>query len=273
VILVGGATRMPAVPARLRSSLGKEPQQRLDPDQVVALGAAVQAGLIARDEALGDLVVTDVAPFTLGINISKQFGSENHSGYMLPIIHRNTTIPVSRVKRVTTVAANQTEIKVEIYQGENRHVKNNILLGELSVSGIPKGPPGQEADVRFTYDLNGVLEVEVSIVKTKRTFTQVITRHARGLAAGQIAKAVEEMQALKVHPREEAAHRALLKRAERVYRELPLSAQQHLGMLLDGFEEALELQEKATLEQYRQSLEEFLDEHDLTAGGEDPSIE
>jgi molecular chaperone HscC len=272
VILVGGATRMPAVSARLWSTLGKQPQQRLDPDQVVAMGAAVQAGLIGNEEALADMVVTDVAPFTLGISISKQFGAEHHPGYMLPIIHRNTTIPISRVQRVQTLSPNQTQIKVEVYQGENRHVKNNILLGELTVDGIPKGPAGQEADVRFTYDLNGVLEVEVSIVLTKRKVTHIITRHARGLAAAQIDKAVEEMQALKMHPREEAAHRALLKRAERVYQELSLVAQQHLGQLLDGFEAALELQEKDTIERFRQALEEFLNGHDLTSGDNDETI-
>ena len=236
----------------------------------MALGAAVQAGLIANDEAVEDLVVTDVAPFTLGINISKQFGGEHRSGYMLPIIHRNTTIPISRVKRISTIAANQTKLQVDVYQGENRHVKNNILLGEITVDGIPKGPPGQEADVRFTYDLNGVLEVEVSIVETKRKIRHVITRHARGMEASQIAAAVEEMQALKMHPREEAAHQALLKRAERVYQELPLVAQQYLGQLLDGFEQALELGEKDTLPRFRQALEEFLNEHDMHLGRRRP---
>jgi molecular chaperone HscC len=272
VILVGGATRMPAVAARLRDTLGKEPQQRLDPDQVVSLGAAVQAGLIAKDEALGDLVVTDVAPFTLGINTSKRFGSEHRNGYMLPIIHRNTTIPVSRMQRVHTLASNQTQIKVEVYQGENRHVKNNILLGEFTLDGIPKGPPGQEVDIRFTYDLNGVLEIEASIVETKRKVTHVITRHARGMSAAQIAKAVEEMQQLKVHPREEAVHRALLKRTERVYQELPLMGQRYLSELLDGLEQALELQEKDTLERYRQALEEFLNQNDMTFGDDDQTI-
>jgi molecular chaperone HscC len=272
VILVGGATRMPGVVARLMSTLGKQPQQRLDPEQVVAMGAAVQAGLIAKEEALTDLVVTDVAPFTLGIGISKRFGSEHRAGYMLPIIHRNTTIPVSRVQRIVTIAPNQTQLEVEVYQGENRHVKNNVLLGEFAVDGIPKGPPGQEADVRFTYDLNGVLEVEVSIVQTNRKFTHVITRHARGMSADQIAEAIKEMQALKMHPREEARHRALLKRGERVYEELPLLPQQYLGQLLDGFEQALELQEADTVERYHQALEEFLNEHDMTSGDNDQTI-
>jgi molecular chaperone HscC len=266
VILVGGATRMPAVGARLLSTLGKEPQQRLDPDQVVALGAAVQAGLISREEAIEDLVVTDVAPFTLGINISKEIGGVYRSGYMLPVIHRNTTIPVSRVHRIQTITPNQTQLQIDVYQGENRRVENNILLGQVTVDGIPKGPPGQDADVRFTYDLNGVLEVEVSIVQTGRKVTHVITRHAHGMSASQIDKAIKEMQALKMHPREDARNRAVLKRAERVYEELPIVKQQVLGQLLDGFEQALELQEKDAIERFSQAIQEFLDEHDIIGG-------
>jgi len=99
VVLVGGATRMPAVVARVTQLFGKPPQCRLDPDEVVAWGAAVQAGLIACDRAVDDLVVTDVAPFTLGIGISKLFGSERRDGYFLPIIHRNTPFPSAALSR------------------------------------------------------------------------------------------------------------------------------------------------------------------------------
>jgi molecular chaperone HscC len=134
--------------------LGKSPQRRLNPDEVVALGAAVQAGLIARAESVRDLVVTDVAPFTLGIEVSKRLGHERHTGYFLPIITRNTTIPASRVNRVATIEPNQTEMEIKVYQGEARRVEDNLFLGELAVSGIPRGPAGQEIDLRFTYDLN-----------------------------------------------------------------------------------------------------------------------
>jgi molecular chaperone HscC len=116
VIFVGGATRMPAVVEAVRQLLGHDPRRRLNPDEVVALGAAVQAGLLARQATVEDLVVTDVAPFTLGISICKQFGSELRPGYFLPVINRNTTIPVSRVERVATISPNQTEIIVQIYR-------------------------------------------------------------------------------------------------------------------------------------------------------------
>jgi molecular chaperone HscC len=131
VILVGGATRMPAVIERVTQLLGKSPHRRLNPDHVVALGAAVQAGLIARAQSVEDLVVTDVAPFTLGIEITKEFGHERREGYFLPIIQRNSTIPISRVERVETIYPNQTVLRVKVYQGESRRVEDNLFLGEF----------------------------------------------------------------------------------------------------------------------------------------------
>jgi molecular chaperone HscC len=267
VILVGGATRMPLVIDRVTELLGKSPQRRLNPDEVVALGAAVQAGLIARDESVQDLVVTDVAPFTLGVETSKRFGHERRTGYFLPVIERNTTIPASRVQRVCTIEPNQTTVAVKIYQGEGRRVEDNLFLGEFEVKGIPRGPAGQEVDVRFTYDLNGVLEVEATVVDTQQQFTHVITRYARGLSAEQVQQAIKDMEKLKTHPREEAANRFLLRRAERVYRELSLEGRDFLSRLLDGFEAALSLQDPAAIERHRRALQEFLDRHDTGPDG------
>lgn len=265
VILVGGATRMPAVIDWVTSYFGKSPQRRLNPDEVVALGAAVQAGLVARQEAVKELVVTDVAPFTLGIETTKQLGSERRDGYFMPIIHRNTTIPVSRVERVSTVYANQTTITVKIYQGESRRVDGNLLLGEFDVTGIPRGPAGQEVDIRFTYDLNGVLEVEATVVQTRQKFSHVVARHAKGLSAEQIRRAVQEMAQLKSHPREETTNRFLLRRAERLYQELPREARDTLGELLDGFEAALGMGEAEAIARHREALEQFLDRFDRGA--------
>lgn len=262
VLLVGGATRMPMFVQQTIGLFGLEPRCRINPDEVVALGAAVQAGLIARDQAVRDLVVTDVAPFTLGIAISKQFGLERRGGYFLPIINRNTTIPVSRVKRVQTIEPNQTELRLSVYQGENRRAENNMLLGEFEVANIPRGPAGQSVDVRFTYDLNGVLEVEATVVETGNKFNHLITRHARGLSEKQIADAVAAMQALKTHPREETVNRFLLRRAERVYQELSLIERQILSEMLDGFEAALDMGDAEVIGRHQKALEEFLSQFD-----------
>jgi molecular chaperone HscC len=265
VILVGGATRMPAFIARVTELFGKEPRCRINPDEVVALGAAVQAGLVQRHERVEELVVTDVCPFTLGVEVTRQFGMERRDGYFLPIINRNTTLPVSRVERVSTVLPNQTHIQVSVYQGENRKIKDNLFLGEFEVDGIPRGPAGQAVDIRLTYDLNGVLEVEATIVESKKKVSHIITRHAKGMTAEQVARAVNEMQALKTHPREEAANRLLLRQAERVYQELPIFERRLLEQMLDGFEEALELRDKDAIERHRQALKDFLEQQDPEA--------
>jgi molecular chaperone HscC len=262
VLLVGGATRMPSVIDRVTELIGRSPQRRLNPDEVVALGAAVQAGLIAREEGVSELVVTDVAPFTLGVEIAKELGNERRLGYFLPIIQRNTTIPVSRVNRLATVEPNQSTIRIRVYQGEGRRVEDNLLLGEFEAAGIPLGPAGQEVDIRFTYDLNGVLEVEATIVATKKKVSHVITRHSRGLSAEQIRLALQEMEKLKTHPREEAVNRLLIRRAERTYRELAIASREVLSQLLDGFEAALNLQDSEAIERHRAALEEFLNRHD-----------
>ena len=249
--------------------LGKEPRRRLNPDEVVALGAAVQAGLVGRAEAVEDLVVTDVAPFTLGVEITKQFGGEFRDGYFDPVIDRNTTVPISRVKRYSTVVPNQTSIVIRVFQGESRRTGENLLLGEFEVRGIPSGPPGQGVDVRFTYDLNGVLEVEATVVATRKSFTHVIAKHARGMTDEQIKRAVREMEKLKAHPRDDEANRFVLLRAERVYRELSTELRQALSRLLDGFEAALEKQEKEPIVRQREELERFLDQFDPSAGESD----
>jgi molecular chaperone HscC len=249
---------------------GLQPRCRLNPDEVVALGAAVQAGLIDKDRGVGDLVVTDVAPFTLGMSVSKRLGLERRDGYFLPIINRNTTIPVSRVQRVQTTEPNQTRLAVQVYQGENRRVENNILLGEFTLTNIPSGPAGQEVDVRFTYDLNGVLEVEATIVETQHKMNHLITRHAKGLNEKQIAAAVAAMQGLKTHPREESVNRFLLRRAERVYQELPLMERHMLAEILDGFEAALNLGEADMIVRHQKALEEFLARFDRGEDEENP---
>ena len=268
MILVGGATRMPFVSGRLAELFGRAPTCRLNPDEVVALGAAVQSGLIDRHAHVEDLVVTDVSPFTLGVEIGREFAGERREGYFLPIINRNTMIPVSRVERVQTAFPNQTSIDVCVYQGEGRRIETNLFLGKFTVDGIPRGPVGQEVDIRFTYDLNGVLEVEAVIVETKKKVTHVIAQPARGMTESQIAVAVAALQTLKSHPREETVNRYLVRRAERVYQELPLIERRFLEQLISGFEEALDLREPETITRNREALEEFLNRHDGQATDE-----
>ena len=258
VILVGGATRMLSVVDRVKNLMKHEPLSRFNPDLVVAMGAAVQAGLISRNEALEDLVVTDVAPFTMGIETAKSLGEDYKSGYFMPIINRNTTIPTSRVERVGTISHNQTQIEVKVYQGEARKVSDNLFLGSFTVKGIAPGPPGQEVDIRFTYDLNGVLEVEATVVKTQKKANLVIQSRRGQLSDSELSLALDKMKAIKVHPRDEAKNRFMLRKAERAFKELDQHSKSELSFVLDAFENAIESQDRALSKQMREEVEKVL---------------
>lgn len=262
VILVGGATRMPMIIDKVNAIFNKQAMGFLNPDHVVAMGAAIQAGLIDGNKAIEDTVVVDVAPFTLGIEISKEVGNQFKPGYFLPIINRNTVIPTSRSHTVCTIAPNQYTVRVNVFQGESRRVEDNFLLGMFDVSRIPRGPAGQEIEVRFTYDSNGVLEVEAKVLATAATVQLVIAGKHSSMTDREIKAAVEAMQSLKVHPREESANRFAIKRAERMFQELPVLLRRQLEQLLDYFESAIEQQEVEEVESARKELLMFLSAHD-----------
>ena len=161
VLLVGGSTRIPRVQALLHDFFGKPARIDVDPDEAVALGAAVQAGLKAGTLNDSGLIVTDVAPFSMGIAVlqSGQLGMPRAGGFSI-IIPRNTTIPVTKTERYMTAYPGQTAVAIEIYQGEHEWVKHNHRLGEFLLEGIPKNEEEAETIlVEFRYNLNGMLEV------------------------------------------------------------------------------------------------------------------
>lgn len=262
VILVGGATRMPQITEMLTEVFGRVPRCTLDPDHVVALGAAIQGGLVHLDKAVTDMVVTDVCPFTLGVEISKDIAGTSRGGYFSPLISRNSTIPVSRMEDFFTVQPNQTSVNVRVFQGESRRVEENLFLAEFELKGIPRGPARQRITIRFTYDLNGVLEVEAGAADSKTKASCVITRHAQNLTDAQLKQAVAKLQELKADPREDQVNRHLIKRAERIYQELSGDPRRLLESLLGGFEDALALQDPSAIESNREALETFLNHVD-----------
>ena len=201
-----------------------------------------------------DMVMTDICPSTLGVDVVKDFGNKEVDGYFLPIIHRNTTIPVSKEEIVATMRPNQREVKVRVFQGESRKVKDNLLLGELQVRGIPPGPSGQSIHLRFTYDLNGILEVEAYIPESGQKFSTVLTEHAQGLSKREIAAAVARMQELKFYPRDDLQNQHLLRFAERVVGEVSRLQREDLEFALDSFEAAMESGDQERFELARESL-------------------
>jgi molecular chaperone HscC len=261
IVLVGGATRMPMVRALAARLFGRFPLVHPRPDHIVALGAAVQAGLKARDAALADVVMTDVCPFTLGIAVRDLTAPDNKS--MSPLIERNAVVPISRSGRYFTVDENQTAITIEVYQGENLRPSQNIKIGDIRVA-VPSAPAGQEAiEVRFTYDVNGALEVEVTAVTTGLRERRVFRNHAN-LTPEDLDARFHELAQIKSPPREQAENRALIARAERLYAESLGAQRERIHSLLSDFERALLDQHQRDPAALRRSFGEALDGFERT---------
>ena len=165
VILVGGATRMPAVQEKVRQLLGKDPYKGINPDECVAIGAAIQAAILAGE--IKDVVLLDVTPLSLGI--------ETLGGVFTKIIERNTTIPVSKSQIFTTAADNQTSVEVHVLQGERPMAADNVSLGRFILDGIPPAPRGvPKIEVTFNIDANGILNVSAKDTATGKAQSIVI---------------------------------------------------------------------------------------------------
>lgn len=236
IVLVGGATRMPMVRALAARLFGRFPLAHPRPDHIIAMGAAVQAGLKSRDSALKDVVMTDVCPFTLGIAVRDATAPEGRA--MSPLIERNAVVPISRSGRYFTVDDNQSAINIEVFQGENLRPAQNIKIGDIRAR-VPPAPAGREAiDVRFTYDVNGAFEVEVTAVSTNLRESRVF-RNTANLSAEELATRFKALGEVKAPPREQAENRALIARAERLYAESLGANRDRIKSLLGDFEQAL----------------------------------
>jgi molecular chaperone HscC len=242
VLLAGGASRMPAFLAFATEDLGREPNRVLDPDRVVALGAAVQAARVDGEGAVRDVVMTDVCPHSLGVEVSREIAGRHEAGYYLPILDRNLTVPVSRSERLHTLHPTQDVIELQVYQGESRLIAENTLLGRLEVRGLRHRPEQREpgvVDVRFTLDANGILEVEATVGHSGETRRLVLERTPGSLTAAQVEEAIRRLQPLKIRPRDLLPNRARLERAYRLWAELLGPAREDLGRRIDAFESAL----------------------------------
>jgi len=233
---------MPIVRREAAKLFGRLPLQRLDPDEVVGRGAGVQAGLKMRSVALSDVVLTDVAPYTLGIEVSEGRPGASMPGRMLPVIERNTVVPVSRMRSVVPGRDFQREVEVRIFQGEARLVRDNIPLGNFELALSPRRVADQSIEVRFTYDVNGILEVSAK-AEADGASERIVIRHGPDAPTAEEAEGrLAELAALKIHPREQATNRLLLARGDRVFEEQLGDDRDRLGAVLGRFEAALTTQ-------------------------------
>jgi len=184
VILVGGSTRIPAVQEAVKKQTGKEPFKGINPDECVAIGAAIQGGVLAGD--VKDVLLLDVTPLTLGI--------ETMGGVMTTLIERNTTIPAKKSQVFSTAADNQTEVTIHVLQGERKFAKDNKTLGQFNLSGIAPAPRGiPQIEVTFDIDANGIVHVTAMDKGTNKSADITITS-STNLSQEDIDKAVKEAQ-------------------------------------------------------------------------------
>ena len=260
VVLVGGATKLAMIRRFVSRLFRKMPDTSINPDETVAIGAAIQGAMKERNEGVKELILTDVCPFTLGteVVVDREDGSKE-SGHFCPIIERNTIIPASCTQRLYTVRDNQTKVNVNVLQGESRFASNNLEIGELEIQ-VPAGKAGEEAiDVTYTYDINSLLEVQVRVVSTGQITKKIFVNQKVDMTEEEMQKRFEEISFLKIHPRDQEENRLLLLKGARLYEESLGNDRVIIDMKMREFEVALDGSDKLRMESARREFARFLE--------------
>lgn len=255
IVLVGGTCKMPAVQQYVAHFLGKTPYLAGQPDEIIALGAGIYGGIKERQMDIKDIILSDICPFTLGIGIIDRNDPKDH--IMSSIIERNSPLPTSKSGYYVTTRDYQTEIGVLVYQGESMHCSQNLFLGELNTTVTP-APCGQEGVViRFTYDINGILEVEAENRQGKKAKTLILNKHIR-LDSQELEQKMKELDQLKRPAMEQEANQLIFSRGERLYMELLGGDRQVILNLLNWFSGILRSSSPAAIAAARKKATEKL---------------
>lgn len=252
IVLVGGSSKMTVVSMYLYYLLQKDLFTSGDSDETVALGLGYYAGMKSRNEDIRDLVMTDICPFSLGVDTHNE--SDIANPYFSPIISRNSVLPISKWDYYTTVRNNQREIELNIYQGDEYYAKNNIHLGKMSVKVKPRPAGEEKIKVRFTYDINGILDVDVEVESTHMTYQKTIVNKELGLSDKELQKQMEKLAELKKDPKSKEENQYLITLANALYRETSGDVRNYIAGIIDYFDRVLSEGNEAKIEHIRKRL-------------------
>ena len=263
VVMVGGATRLPLVRRLVGRLFRSLPDTTVNPDEAIAIGAAIQAAMKERRESIREVILTDVCPFTLSTEVSiEREGGGFESGHVCPIIERNTVIPASRTETLYPLYDNQKSIRVKVLQGESRFAENNLNLGEMEIYLPKRKKDDNSVDVTYTYDINSILEVQVRVNATGDITKQILKGRDVDMTDDEIAARMEELAYLKIPPREQEKNKLLLVKGERLYEENFGDDRQVIEQHIRRFEQALNSQDPVRIDAARDAFREFLEEWD-----------
>jgi molecular chaperone DnaK len=241
VVMVGGMTRMPAVQEKVKTLTGKDPHRGVNPDEVVAVGAAIQAGVLGGE--VKDVLLLDVTPLTLGI--------ETKGGVMTKLIERNTTIPTRKSEVFSTAEDNQPSVEVHVLQGEREMAANNKSLGKFQLTGIPPAPRGiPQVEVTFDIDANGILNVSAKDLGTGKE-QKIEIKSGSGLADEEVERMVKDAEA---HAEEDRRQRELVE-ARNNAENAAYQAERQLGELGDQVDSSSKEEIEAAIKAVRDTLE------------------
>ncbi len=240
VVMVGGMTRMPAVQEKVKELTGKDPHQGVNPDEVVAIGAAIQAGVLAGD--VKDVLLLDVTPLTLGI--------ETKGGVMTKLIERNTTIPTRKSEIFSTAEDNQPSVEVHVLQGEREMASGNKSLGKFQLTGIPPAPRGMpQIEVTFDIDANGILNVSAKDLGTGKE-QKIEIKGGSGLEESEVEQMIVDAE---THAEEDRAARELAE-ARNVGENAAYQAEKQLAELGDQVDSGAKEEIESAVKALRDSL-------------------
>lgn len=248
IILVGGSCKMPIVREYLGYTLGRS-VRAVSPDRIVALGAGAYAGIKERKLDIRDLVLTDICPFTLGVAVHNSGNPDEP--LMSPLIERNSLLPCSKSDSYCTASDNQKVLQIRVFQGESMYCAHNLFLGDVVID-VPPAPEGHECvDVRFTYDINGILELEVTSKTTKETRKALLVSPESGMTKEEVERRLQQLSALKIHPRDDEENRAVIARGQRLFAESLGNTRRRVMQTIVWFKEILETQDTRKIKHAR----------------------